>query len=356
MRKSIAIIFIIQLVVSCKSVDNSNYLEIRDFNIKYNLSSDQGYELTFMPNCIGLIDSILIMDNAKEPFIVFLDTSNYVCLSKFGFKGKGPNEFIYLKNNNDIVNNGTNIWVTDPNRRLLFLYNINDLLSNKKIIVPIQKEYLSPLTAIETSIVNVGDSIVIGGSYSNSGQIFIFNKISKTVKWIPYSDVIKHEKPSNELGQLYYGTVRKKPDETKIVCGLKYFKEIIILDTKTKQYTRIKINQPEQHLPKANIDLDYLQSINCMYYDIYCTNRHIYALFLNVTSKELVDSGFETSEIHVFNYNGKPIAQLFLGKAINKIAVDENKGVIFGFNKFQNSTIYKFNLPNDFLNSSGISN
>jgi hypothetical protein len=346
----------ILLLVSCKSVDKDSIIEVKDFPNKYLLNGDQSWEIPYMPNCIGLIDSILIMDNENEPFMVFTDTINFSSYSKFGFKGKGPNEFIYLKFYNDIGNNGKSIWVSDPNKRNLLLYNINDLIRNRKNVEPIQKIYLSPLTAIETSIVTAGDSVLFGGSYSKIGQVFKFNTDKKSINWLPYWPIVKYQEPSDELGQLYYGIVRKKPDGSKVVCALRYFKEIIIIDTHNGKHVRIRTDQPEQYFPFGNINLDYLQTLNYMYFDLYCTNNYIYALFLNVSNRQLLDDGWKKSLIHVIDYNGNSIAELSVDKAINSIAVDENSGIIFGFNKFQDSKMYKFHVPKEFMNRTSYKN
>ena len=350
MRKFLYLtIALFELFISCRRSDSTDIIEVAKFEETIKLAVGEGCDLPGFPFTIGLIDSLLIVNTGDAPFIHFCDTLNFKEISNFGIKGKGPNEFIYLQFFNDFNNDKSGIWLFDANSRKLYLYKIKDLISFQNLIKPLQTEFLSPLTAIETSLTYISDTLIIGGSYSNIGQLFFLNQVKHTIRWTQYSPTVKHSSPSNELGQLYFGIVQKKPDCSKTVCVLRYFKRIIINDLKGNKFITIRTDQPEQFFPNANIDLNYLNSLNYMYFDLYCTDRFIYALYLNVNSKQLLDDGFSTSQIQVFDYDGRAKMQILLDRAINNIAVDEINGTIFGLNKFQENKIYKIRLPKELM-------
>lgn len=340
--------FVVCLFYSCSISEKDIAINVASFPKISILVGDAGHEMLGIPIDIGLKDSILVMNSIVEPFIRFYDTINFREIGNFGRKGKGPNEFIYLRFYDDFSKNKTDAWFFDPNGRKLLKYNVQELISLPALLKPIKVIFMPYLSAIETCIVNISDSLIIGGSYSKNGQQFFYNPINQSIMWTTYFPKIKYEGESEELGQLYYGIVRKKPDCTKVVCALRFFKRIIITDVRSNASITLKTNQPEQYFPKSNIDLNYLQGLRFMYLDLCCCEKFIFALYADVTSKQLDDYGFSKSRIQVFDYSGKPIAEMTIDQQINSISVDEENGLIFGSNR-ANGMIYKFKIPENFF-------
>jgi hypothetical protein len=159
---------------------------------------------------------------------------------------------------------------------------------------------------------------------------------------------VEKKMDGNYRNILFAKTTISKPDGSAFASVYDKFPILRIYskDGILKKEIRYKNNQL---FPNALIENDpsehSLKNIMQNYRKIKSSNKYIYALYIGKTTEE-IDIGLNdfSNEIHVWDWNGKPIAKILLDKKIFSFDIDNKDQYLIGASLNSLDELYKYNL------------
>ncbi len=294
------------------------------------------YPTPHCPENILIIDSLLIIKNGdmcNDDFFYIYNKNDNKFLNSFGKRGRGPKEFLSVKMSGQYVKNENSIKIWVHNRTGFKLINITRSVEENRIVIDDEiiyksQEFHPVLDAFLLPNINI-----IGKSLTRLGRLFYYDSNDNKINWIEYFPKVTNP-PFDEdmIVNLYIGPTSISPDNSRIVSALELFKRIDVFSEKTDHlFSLVFDGSPENPDFYVNPNNPIPNDLMHYYYDLFLTDKFIYALNINISEAEInkdLDSGY--SEIHVFCWAGKPIAIYRLNHLIYSITVDENKGYLYG--------------------------
>lgn len=346
------------MAAGCNTAEDLNIKIVDEFLVEFSVTGEYiGYEpLPLCPERILIIDSLLILKNGNMCNDVFFYVYNKIngdYLSSFGNRGRGPNEYFAVQESGQYIikyNESISLWIRGDRNRLELL-NITSSLKNNDIVIdekiPVIGQYI--FHPSDLFVLTYGN--LIGKALSEKGRLFHFdmeaNHFSR-VDYFPEVNILPFD--SEMIPNLYIGPIRIKPDNSKIVSALQLFKQIDVFSVNADHLFSILFNDsprnPQFYTNPAN---PIPGDLKHYYYDIYLTDKYIYALNLNIYEDDInkeTDTGY--SELHVFSWQGHPLACYRLNHVLYSIAVDEEEGWLYGLliptGEYIESNVVRFKL------------
>ncbi|MDI9312514.1 MAG: BF3164 family lipoprotein [Limnohabitans sp.] len=282
---------------------------------------------------ISLNKNFLFLINLKE-------SSNYICtkydltskklLQSFIQRGTKKTEFI-APLSAGLLNDST-MWLHDVALAKIVLV---DIPKNSNIIDTISYKYYK-LNNLFFSTQLINDSTAIGaGAHHTEYKIQTINlkNKSETDGFGKFKN-IPNDFPYNAWKHAHEGFLFLKPTADKAVLAYKLFSEFELLDLTTNTSKTIKGPseialkvKPITVQGKSYISTD--NSTKRAYINGYCTNKFIYLLYTD--KYEMQPKSDQGNKIYVFDWSGKPVAQLNFNNNISSFAVTENDEDIYAF-------------------------
>ncbi len=333
-----AIVLCLLFLVACTTDDGYETIIVKEF-LKDTTLIGEIIDIFPVPHCpenILILDSLLIFKNGDMCdglFFYVYDKNSHNHLGSFGNRGRGPNEFLSIKTNGQysLTNNSISIWVQD--RLGLKLINIARSLETKEIVVDDELLYISrefhPI--IDVFLLSNGD--FTGKSLNQTGRLFYYDKENNQTSYIEYFPKVRRLPfDENMIDNLYIGPTRISNDNSKIVSALELFKRIDVFTAETDHLFSIVFDDsPENPDFFINSNDPIPGTLMHFYYDLFLTENYIYALNINMSEDKLnreVDTGY--SEIHVFSWEGEPVALYRLNHLIYSVTIDEENDYLYG--------------------------
>lgn len=288
------------------------------------------------PDRVSTYDSLLLLKNWKNcnKYFFYIYNKNSKLLGKFGKKGRGPSEFIkphIYGNQFNVLNKALHLWVFDFQSQRLKNINIQKSISNPTAS-PSQIISIPNKIGTVTKVINLPKKL-IGKSISSKGRMFFYNKESTEIKWINFIPKVKNE--PKDIHNLYNAQIDIKPDRSKIVSALRYFNRIDMFDLNGNLKMSLTSKRDNKDPSTTNSKKQY-------YFDVYCTNKYIYALKGGFSLKKLKKGKDLQFKVEVYNWDGKPIRLYKLDRFIGSIVIDNAQRYIYGISKKQK--IIRYNL------------
>lgn len=266
-------------------------------------------------------------------------------LGGFGRIGNGPEE--YLNPSISSLHNYKSELIIQDMRYIRKIQLQEGVVSNNTIRIVDQKKTPSALRMIN-NFRFINDSMSLGLKLSNAEkQLFVSNmKTDKCFWWIDFPMFYKNI-PVPLLGNLYYKKVEVSHSRNRIVFAFHKFPMIQIYDLNGKLIRSTYIDEgPKQiTLRLKGGQIDYLGSY--LYYDrLYTTEDYIYALFnvMEVGTKEILHGN--TKQLHIFDWEGNPVARINVSEELNLFAVDKNNSDFYFVKSNVEDFIYKATIKN----------
>lgn len=252
--------------------------------------------------------------------------------------GRGPNEFLdftfkgqYYKDKQ-----GINLYFSDCNKGYFYALNLTETLQQDTLCVnQISK---IPYRSYPTFLL---DSGYISKAYipENKKMIYLLHDSTGQAiqQFLLYNNVdfIRY----NQIGT----ADQIKPDLSKIAMGMLMFNQINILDLKGNNNFTITTATGNTYLSKKYLD----EHDPIVYYcDLECTDKYIYALFVNQKLSEWQRIAHPT-EIHVFDWNGNAIYKLKTKETLLNIDIDETEQKIYGL--ATEEQVFTYDIPKELI-------
>ena len=171
---------------------------------------------------------------------------------------------------------------------------------------------------------------MVGRSMNQEGRLFYYDKKNEAINWVKYTPEIDNP-PTHNLHNLYAGPLKIRPDNSKIVHALLYFKRIDVFTSCAEHIISYALrDSPEDPGLFKDPNNPFPNTLMYYYMDLFLSDKLIYALNVNIPMKEFNDFDSGYSELHVFSFDGEFIDSYNLNHLIFSIAIDEDEGYLYG--------------------------
>ncbi|MDR1161601.1 MAG: TolB-like 6-bladed beta-propeller domain-containing protein [Tannerellaceae bacterium] len=249
----------------------------------------------------------------------------------FGETGEGPGHFLQAAN--IIQADNKHIGVYDMQKRLIYHFNIDSILQRDEHYAPdILMKHISSFSPIQIDRLNKNTFAAISLGDAGLNRFILVDEEGEIIS----KEGELPEKKSEEISDgthafAYWGRITTNPKENKVATCTNYAGMIQIYDCSTDKAVLIK----EHNLFLA----DYKENAGYFainpqtrwgYLSMDSNDTHIFALYSGLNQVENPDGSYTKSHIiHVFDWNGNPVARLSADRQVSHICVDEN--TLYGY-------------------------
>jgi len=337
-NKSNLILFLISTLIlfSCtqEGFENS-IITIEEFPQEVSIEGEQIVfdTLPLCPQDIMVKDSMLIKKRwgrvCDDYFFYVYNVNTWELLGAFGTEGRGPNEFLYPITNFQFENNesSVNLWVNDLHQNRIQLMNINESLEKNN---PVFDNSIANIEKIPDMIdvIVLPDGNIAGRSLAPLGRMFYYDKMRDSVKWMEYFPKVEQWPPDHMLVNLYNGPTGIKPDNSRIVSALRYFKRIDVFSPETEHLFSIVFDDsPDNPEYYTNPDNPTPNTLAYYFTLMHLSDNYIYVFNKNISHDNV--SLNETPELYVFTWEGEPVISYSLDRRFSSFSVDEDNGYLY---------------------------
>lgn len=365
MNRIINFLFFGLVIVSgCKNhyQQKVNY-EVTDLANEISLNSEK-LEITSVilkMTRMRIIDSYLVVwQNRKDTLVSIFQLQDLKHLYSFGNKGNGPNEFnlTFPASFVPVYINGGSFTLGNKMNNIQY-YKIDDLLNRNTVPYKIVK--LPPKLNGFRAIANIGDSLIYGAPYGEDNiDIFKYNVKSKQlIILVKYPD--DFPLINGEIKRSVYGCyMTAKPDKTKFARTYSNIGRIEIFDVTNDKKSPIVISYIKFPALKDNLNLDRTSKgprndgeEMVFSWGITSNDKYIYVQVYNdrydkIAGPKGVNESF-IPEIHIFNWDGKPVGKCILNAHFLNFDVDKEGKYLYTVSDFEPNSIRRYDLSNSNL-------
>lgn len=331
---------------------NINYsgavIEVSNFPVNFNLKGKNVGPTSFFSNPTDIVadSNYYLVFDTKNKKIFNLLNNKYELINSFGMIGEGPG---YFPEKPKIIKNSF------IKERKLLLYQFSfDIIEmnlesekNKFMVSSSVKKSINDRLQNVQQIENIGKNRYVGLGGMLEGKLYFFNLDSTRVSVTPFVPKTNPgPKTREDFMFMYNGKIGVNKEKEKIVIANHYFNQLEIYDYNGKLLKEIRIGNLDSPFSKQSGNTKF------HYVNVDVTEKYIFAIYLGKTPSLGLDDLFGAkAEIHVFNWDGKPIAKLLLDRVIGAISVNSKKGIILSVDDFKNERqrLLEYKLPKELL-------
>ena len=289
-------------------------------------------------NDLMVIDTLLFAFKASgyNDFFEMYSTDNWQYLGKFLSQGRGPDEFLSVQFSQDYFfkDDNLDLWISDGALQKRALLNITQSLRIGRTVC----DTIFRITS-DCSYFQVNDSMVLLQKYV-PGNICLSVQNQHTGQTIQEYEFLKSYIPKSIPVPLLSMGITRHPEKDLFAGNMLFFNQINVFSSDMKTNFSLSYQPPidifeTAHLPESDFILYYSS--------LQVSSEYIYALYVNKKDNLFSHAEGET-EIHVFNWEGAPIAKIRIPDNIIYFAVDEKHRYIYGLKGNEELYRYKFEI------------
>jgi hypothetical protein len=248
----------------------------------------------------------------------------------FGETGEGPGRFLRATNIMPIDNK--HIGIYDLQKRLIYNFNIDSILQGDEHYTPdILMEHISAFSPMQIDRLNKNMFAALNVG-TDLNRFILVDEKGEIISKEGYLPKKRSEKISDSVHSFaYWGRITTNPKESKVAVCTNYAGMIQVYDCSTDGAKLIKghnlfladYNEAAQGFaPNSQTRWGYLSMDS--------NDTHIFALYSGLNQLKNPDASFTKSNIiHIFDWNGNPVARLIVDRQLTQICVDEN--TLYGY-------------------------
>lgn len=273
-----------------------------------------------------------------------LDDNNK--MHHFGTMGQGPNEVMMMPQNLSLIGN-KEVSFYSINKSLLYAINYaegSDYNPMKIIDFDRKKNILGVLPVAYNQYIAMG-------AFDDGRYLMLDNNGDE----ISYSFDYPSFDGADQLTGLhkflaFQGHMMRKPDGTSF-CFAGHHSELLDIIKINKNGKLDKVFSFQGELAKFSTEGDGInggsvpisKESKMFFIDTNCTDKYIYLLFSNKRVKDGIYEAYQSKQVLVFDWKGKPITSYELDIPVNCIAVDRKDKILYGYNQ-EDEKMVKFDL------------
>lgn len=337
--QKLSFIFCFLLLYSC-SQKNQRFESVTElYNIQSsgNITSERmGGFGAIAPEWIEVVaDSMLLLvDRNADPAITIYSLKNSKKITSTGKKGKGPFEFITpkLEGPSYTLNDSLYIYVSDFNAHILYRLNISELLAGDPN--PFEKidDIHHTIAPGWQEMYPIDDRRVIGNLWFGNGRVFIWNRVTQNVKFIPNFPKTSVALTQDNVGYFYSNSGGYNPKRKVFASAMQTFKQVDFFDSNGTLLKTFKFEKDKKH-PEFKSEGPLFPPDYVFYFGrTYSSTNFFFALSQNKRADQSVKSS-ENFELYLFNWDQNFIGKWnFVQSNIGPFAVSEKNKKLYAIN------------------------
>jgi len=354
--KKVIILLIIPLL-SCNSPLKKGQSIIEDFPKS---SQIEGINLSFKPILLKplsmcIVDSFLIVSQHRmDTIFSIFHLPDCKLLKCFGNEGNGPNEFNLSFQNvtlGSIYGFSNSTFAVGNHMSNIQYYKIKDILENN--LVPYLIEKLPPKLDGFQAITYLSDTMIIGAPYRENMHLFKYRSKGKKLEMFYAYPMQYPLMDSENMRGVFTCYISGRPDNQFFALTYSNLGMIEIYNIVTKEKHEIVYKGFPDLQHNLGLNKDSKRWIikpeeKVFSWDIEVTQNYIYVKVFNTEYRNISDSKqllrSLIAEIHVFDWNGKPILKLKPDKFYKYFDVDANDSFLYTLDDNVPNSIRRYDL------------
>ena len=267
------------------------------------------------------VDSFIFIQSSNTDTMFFVySLPNLKLVESFGFKGQGPDEYLYPRISSDRLNQ---VYVYDNGKKKF--QTIQILENGHKLIS-------------ENVLNNLGITNFLG--YIDD-FIFCIKEENPKIINLNLCKIV-----SNEVQLLSSLNIATEPNGTShkkdfVITNNK--RTIVVAYIHQKKIEFYQIDEKNKIKKFITFSEEKKIDVNKYHYvDISSCNNFIYALYMGIEKQKISPNAF--SVIEVFSKNGESISKFKLDRLIHKIIIDKEGKNLYAMSPFESDYIYMYKL------------
>jgi len=294
------------------------------------------------PLNIFFIDNFLLFKHHEGPFFFSLyNLQSNKFVGRFIQRGRGPNEFKNLSylDEYSLQDNERWLYMSDNNLKRIIKFNLSCYLQSGSTQVELLHQYDDKQIG-RTHIINDSTFLAYMFEQNKNGLRVFYRRYSTSGMQEEMNFTKKNIKNFEEFDKLWGGE-QLNQDKTMIVRAMTRMNRIHIFNLNNPKSNITLIPKGQHHISLDEL-LQQPPSQAIVYYQyVKTTQNYIFALFHNQLLVEL-DQKPQKVEMHVFDWNGKPIYKLHFDEHIVGFCIDTTRKVMYAFDSEEN--VYQYDL------------
>ena len=295
-----------------------------------------------------LVDSTLItLDHAGQYFFHVFNIERKEYLGNWGTRGQGPNDFLHPTS--PLCLSSHDFLSYDMSNKSLKKISI-DALKKGEVIYD---KVLSFESFSHMSILPMKDNQYLGYGMYKSNMFKIINSQGNEVGSFldfPVEETMDRKDIDNlNLAMAYQGALVMHPNKDKFVYTALYGTVLGIYNIDNNSINQdflLADDYPQFTVgnPNSGISSPLTKDAICGFLDVYATDRYIYALYCGNNISEFQQRAFESQDIYVFDWKGRPVMHYTIDIAIKNIAVVADNKKIYAIALDPEATLVEFEI------------
>ncbi len=326
------------LLCSCTSTDtNSIEKVIEFFPIEAHLtpSKIKILPVAMSPYKIFITrDKLVVFNMGKDTIFDVFQLPGYKYLYGSGTKGEGPGDFWEINTNIRPVSDGFQVLFEGNNT----LKNV--IVTDSKLYIDHTRETVLNIDAYPVNgFIQLSDSLSwYFTGFEAETEYNAYNVKNGDTKAISkYPDWNKNNSSNEDPLFTYIKLGTAKPDGTRVAGFYGYFKRFRILTENGELLKEVKVHTPPI---ETSLESDVMERITYYYTSPVATDKYIYAFCKN--AKRGIDFN---AELHLFTWDGEPVALYHLDEQPTVYTVDEERKKIYAFDDENEDCLLVYELP-----------
>lgn len=327
------------VAVSCKE-SGKNHEYFKEFPEKIKMSEklidDFALENCLNPEYINVYDTILIVTQPKREsgIFSFYSLKTHELLTSFGKQGKGPDEFLQpgiLK----IDRMHGLLWFIDFPKAIFYAFSIADILDDSVNLNPVKEikfDGASLMPIFDYFILN--DTNIILPSGLENGLCTIINSEGEIVKSLGEQPIFDNNKelPRFAYSYLYSKFMVVNRNQDEIVFSYFFYDKLLKYSRKKDKISIV--TGPDHIKQKAKATKQgtlytTTSTVKGYFFIIRSTEKKIFALYLGRNQINEDFSANRPHNIHVFNWDLKPLVNLEFNTSIRAFDLNETGNLLY---------------------------
>jgi len=348
--KDFAIFLISLLLISCESTKEPKITEIENFPEEKTLIGEVILKDEIKGFSIQILDTLLLLElDGDEHVWSIYGINNLERLGHLGRRGDFRNSFIAPKFSYQFASeyNEYKLWLYDSRKYQLRKVPLFKSLKNDELVIETEIN-IKPKSGLDQFVFYLSDTLLIGN------QGYQATEKSRLKGYNPKTDEIIYDS----------GLYPKLVNGEQMIGPQLYFiyMDYLALTPKGEfisamsRFDRIDLFTKDLQLYKTITNGNYVDEFDAAlmmngeepeegffyYMGIFAGKNQFYALYRNQKESDYYKISNQT-EIHVFDYNGKPLQKLIIPDYLISFTVDEKNEILYGVDHL-NEKILKYKI------------
>ncbi|HCY01430.1 MAG TPA: hypothetical protein DG754_14935 [Bacteroidales bacterium] len=307
------------LLISCKN--NTTHNSLKTYEEKVTSINHESFCPSFL---IYLKDHLLLINNDRDTIFELVDLKTKT-VKKFGLRGRGPNEFLYIS---DAYSDDYKevVTIVDVNSKNVYSISYDDILNCD---LANAKQLKLPTSITISTMIRITSNGWVYGDLTGDAMVMQLAKNGNVLKF-DHQPKLPYSLNQNTKAYAYYSAIAYNSALNKTIVALRYFPYVYILNEDGTLYKTIKTTEKYEVPIFKNNSL--LPSASSMIYcwEVHTTEKHIYIGNAGITQAEFEQDELNGTSILVYDWDGNQISEIKTDFAFANLAFDFKNKKIYG--------------------------